>query len=985
MSLFVNRHINRGPEGQAAFRILAGRFSRLALTKGSIRTHILIFCLAMSAIAAALGGYATLGIRHAGDLVARTFDESLMSINYARAAGADFAAMRVAFSQRLMTVDSEVQARLTDEIEALAKTLSEDLTIAAERSQSARASKAAAKVQEAANAWLALHHRSSDESAEDRLNAETKVRRPLIGDVDQYSKIVSQQIDLLVNYTAGDGFLFRQRALAAIKRDLQLNVTGLTIALCLSGLFSWLLARRIIGPVAIASKAASSIANGDLNASIPEGGSDELGTLLTAMGRMRDNIRAMVDREVAQRRSAQARLSDALENSREGVVLLDVDGQIALANSRAGEFISKAPQLLNSDLLRLEPVPSAHRTAVARSQETTFGDADGLAGEARLPDGRWLRVSRSPTQEGGVILVYSDITALKHQKAELHATNLRLDAALTHMSQGLCLYDSEGRLQVVNRRFCEIFDISPELVLPGMTFEDVVSLSVAAGNHGDQTVADLLAERERFLAQQESGSYFQHLSDGRIICIAHRPTSDGGWLSSCEDVTEQQRAQSQIAFMARHDALTKLPNRSLLTERIEHAIAEAGRGLSFAVFCLDLDNFKQVNDTLGHPVGDELLCAVADRLSACVREIDTVARLGGDEFAIIQFGVQNAEDSERLARRVVECIGTPYELNGHRVVIGCSVGISLAPGDGATGEKLLKNADVALYRSKMDGRGTWRFFEPAMDATLQKRRALELDLREAMDKNEFALFYQPIYDLRMDRISGFEALLRWCHPKRGMVPPDQFIPIAEEIGLITSLGEWVLNRACEQAATWPNELKIAVNVSAAQFRDTKFIEVVANALAVSKLAPDRLELEITESVLLANSAETIATLHKLKLHGLRIALDDFGTGYSSLSYLRSFPFDKLKIDQSFIRGAAATSGSKLIVTAIIGLGRSLGMATTAEGVETIEQLNQMRAEGCNEAQGFLFSRPVPSTEIASVMLKLRHGLKKSGFRNVMAS
>jgi diguanylate cyclase (GGDEF)-like protein len=939
----------------------------------------------MSAIAVALGGYATLGIRHAGDLVTKTFDESLMSINYARAAGADFAAMRVASSQRLMTVDPEVQARLTDEIEALAKTLSEDLSIAAKRSQSTRAAKAAAKVQEAANAWLVLHRRSSDASAEDSLNAETKARHPLIGDVDQYSRTVSQQIELLVNYTAGDGFLFRQRALSAIKRDLQLNVIGLTIALFLSGLFSWLLARRIIGPVAIASKAARSIANGDLNASIPEGGGDELGTLLTAMGRMRDNIRAMVDREVAQRRSAQARLSDALENSREGVVLLDADGQIALANSRAGEFISNAPQLLNSHLLRLEPVPCAHRTPVATTREATFSDADGSAGEAQLPDGRWLRVSRSPTQEGGVILVYSDITALKQQEADLHATNLRLDAALTHMSQGLCLYDSEARLQVANRRFCEIFDISPELVLPGMTFEDVLSLSVASGNHGDQTVEDLLAECERFLARYETGNYFQHLSDGRIITIAHRSTTDGGWLISCEDVTEQQRAQSQIAFMARHDALTKLPNRSVLAERIEQAIAEAGRGSGFAVFCLDLDNFKQVNDTLGHPIGDELLCAVADRLSACVREIDTVARLGGDEFAIIQCGVHNAADSERLARRVVECVGAPYELNGHRVVVGCSVGISLAPGDGKTGEKLLKNADMALYRSKMDGRGTWQFFEPAMDATLQKRRALELDLREAMDKNEFALFYQPIYDLRTDRISGFEALLRWCHPKRGMIPPDQFIPIAEEIGLITSLGEWVLNRACEQAATWPNELKIAVNVSAVQFRDPGFIEVVANALEVSRLAPCRLELEITESVLLANSAETIATLHKLKLHGLRIALDDFGTGYSSLSYLRSFPFDKLKIDQSFIRDASATSGSKLIVTAIVSLGRSLGMTTTAEGVETIEQLDQMRAEGCNEAQGFLFSRPVPSTEIASVILRLRNGLKESGFRNAMAS
>ena len=925
----------------------------------------------MSAIAVALGGYSVLGIRHAGDLVARTFDRSLMSINYARAAGADFAAMRVASSQRLLTTDPAARARLDGQIESLAKTLSEDLSVAADRSQSSRAAKAAAKVQEAADAWMALHRRAVESSSDGGAASGLHAPGTSVGDVDRYSEIVSQQVELLVNYTAGDGFLFRQRALSTIKRDLQLNVAGLTAALFLSALFSWLLARRIIGPVAIASKAARRIAGGDLDATIPKGGTDELGTLLTAMETMRDNIRRTVDQEVSQRRSAQTRLSDALETSREGVVLLDADGEIALANSRASELIRLSPQLLRSD--RIDTAAPAD------------GEANGFASEAQLSDGRWLRVSRSETQEGGVVLVYSDITTLKEQKAELHATNLRLDAALTHMSQGLCLYDRDGRLQVVNPRFCEIFDVSPELIVPGMTLEDVLEMSVAAGSHGSRTVADLLAERDRSIDGREGGNYLQHLSDGRIISIAQRPTSDDGWLVTCEDVTEQQRAESQIAFMARHDALTKLPNRTLLAERIEQAVAQAGRGLGFAVFCLDLDNFKQVNDTLGHPVGDELLCAVADRLNACVREVDTVARLGGDEFAVIQCGIQNAEDTERLARRIVECVGAPYELSGHRVVVGCSVGMSVSPNDGTTGEKLLKNADVALYRAKMEGRGTWRFFEPAMDASLQRRRALELDLREAMVRDEFALFYQPLYDLHLDRICGFEALLRWHHPKRGLVPPDQFIPIAEEIGLIVQLGEWVLNRACEQAVTWPSEMKLAVNVSAAQFRDPGLIDIISGALTTSKLSPRRLELEITESVFLANSSETIATLHKLKAQGLRIALDDFGTGYSSLSYLRSFPFDKLKIDKSFVRDATAAHGSKSIVRAVISLGRSLGMTTIAEGVETVEQLDHMRAEGCNEAQGFLFSHPVPVTEIAAKILELRNGFKADAFRNAMAS
>ncbi|WP_024508439.1 EAL domain-containing protein [Bradyrhizobium sp. ARR65] len=972
MRLLVNCLVSLNRTALATFRGVSGRFSRYVLTQRTIRTQILIFCLAMSAIAAALGAYATLGIRHAGLLVARTFDESLMSINYARAAGADFAAMRVASSRRLMTRDPVARASLDNEIERWAKTLSEDLAIAAERSQSVRSAKAAANVQQAANAWMALQRRAPEALAE-ATSYETNTSNSSTGNVGRYSEIVNQQIELLVNYTAGDGFLFRQQALATIKRDVQLNLTGLTVALLLSGLFSWLLARRIIGPVAIASEAARSIANGDLNTNIPEGGSDELGTLLAAMGTMRDNIKTMVEREIAQRQSAQARLSDAFEHSREGVVLLDADGQIALANSRASEFIRAYPQLLHS--------PSSSEAARASSlagitNRISGGDSEGCASEARLPDGRWLRVSRSPTQEGGGVVVCSDISASKRQEAELHATNLKLDAALTHMSQGLCLFDSEARLQVVNRRFCEIFNISPELVQPGMSFDAVLSLSVAAGNHGNQAVADLLAERARLLGDKGTGNYLQHLSDGRIIAVAQRPTSDGGWLITSEDVTEQQKAQSQIAFMARHDALTRLPNRLLLAERIEQAIAQAGRGAGFALFCLDLDGFKQVNDTLGHPIGDELLCAVADRLTACVREVDMVARLGGDEFSIIQSDVDNAEGAEQLARRIVECVGAPYELSGHRVVVGCSIGISIAPGDGTSGEKLLKNADVALYRAKTDGKGTWRLFEPAMDEYLQKRRTLELDLRQAMNNGEFALYYQPLYDLRLDRICGFEALLRWHHPNRGFVPPDQFIPIAEEIGLINPLGKWVLARACEQAATWPDEIKLAVNVSGAQFREPDFVNTIEHAIAASQLPAHRLELEITESVLLSNSAETLAILHKLKQQGLRIALDDFGTGYSSLSYLRSFPFDKLKIDRSFVRDATASSGSKLIIRSVISLGKNLGMTTTAEGVETIEQFNQLGAEGCNEAQGFLISRPVPATEVPGVLLALRNGLKR---------
>jgi diguanylate cyclase (GGDEF)-like protein len=937
--------------------------------KGTIRTQILICCLLMSAITATLGVYATSGIRHAADLVAKTFDESLMSINYARAAAADFSNMRAASARRRVSTDPASRAALDKEIVNLEKTLHEDLNIAAERSQSALAVTAARKVQEAADAWAALHRDVVLEEDAAGNPPEGKGLSTQAGNLDNYAKTVDQQVDLLINYTAGDGFLFRQHALSAINRDINFNLIALAAALILSAFLSWRLSRRIIGPVAVASRAARNIAEGKLDVDIPAGGVDELGTLITAMGVMRNNIKDMMEREIAQRRSAQARLTDALETSQEGVVLLQADGKVALANSRASEFLAEAP-----DLLRCSPFEDQW----IENPLVDFAPATlDSASEARLPNGRWLRVSRSMTQERGVIVVFSDITALKKQEEQLHETNRRLDAALENMSQGLCLYDKEARLQVVNRRFCEIFNIPAGSVYAGMSFESVLMLSVMAGNHAGQNVADLLAERQRFLSREKIETYYQQLGDGRVICVRHRPASDGGWLTTCEDVTEQHLAESKITFMARHDALTQLPNRVLLAERIEHAIAQVGRGAGFSILCLDLDNFKQVNDTLGHPVGDELLCAVADRLGACVREVDTVARLGGDEFAIIQADTQRPEDAERLARRIVECIAEPYEFDGQRVVIGCSVGISLSPSDGTSGEKLLKNADVALYRAKSEGRGIWRFFETEMDESLQKRRALELDLREALNRKEFELFYQPLYDLDLDRICGFEALLRWRHPTHGLVSPEQFISVAEEIGIIIPLGEWVLQQACQEATLWPDDLKVAVNVSSVQFRSPRLLEAFSSALAKSKLSPGRLELEITESVLLTNNGETTETLHKLRALGLRIALDDFGTGYSSLSYLRSFPFDKLKIDQSFVRDLTDAEGSKVIVRAIVSLGKSLGMRTTAEGVQNIAQLNYVAAEGCNEVQGYFFSKPIPASEIPSIIRACRHGFKKN--------
>ena len=923
----------------------------------AIRGQILIAFLIMSGITAALGAYAASSITNAGFLVTETFDKSLMSINYARAASADFGAMQASLVRRSITTDPDLAAKLDLRIETLAQSLAEDLAIAAERSQSQRAAQAAEGAQRAVAAW-----------------DDTRRRRPLAEAqafwqaLDDHAATLGRQIVLLVNYTAGDGFLYRQRARAAVALDRRLNLAGTAAAVLFSALVAWLLARRIIGPVAMASAVAEQIAQGQLHITIPRGGTDELGALLNAMGIMRDNIRASMQRETAQHRSVQTRLAEALDGSREGVIVVDADGRIVLANSQAAPLLSAAPELLRAGTPFTDLVAStAEGVDTSATLLRRLASNAITSDEAHLIDSRWVRVSQSGTRDGGFVAVCSDITVLKTQEETLTATNQQLDAALDNMSQGLCLYDAAHRLKVVNRRFCKIFGLRQAQVRLGSHLQDVLELSVAVGNHPGKSAAELVAERAAHVGQGAKVTHFLlELSHGRVVAVAHRPMQGGGWVATYEDITERRRAEARIVHMARHDALTGLPNRLLFGERVEQALAQVGRDSTFAIFCLDLDRFKTVNDALGHPIGDELLRAVAFRLQSCVREVDTVARLGGDEFAIVQAGLRTPEDAAVLAARIVEAISRPYDLDGHRVNVGTSIGVAMAPLDGTSYDKLLKCSDMALYRAKLEGRGIWRFFEPEMDAQLQARRALELDLREALSLDQFEVFYQPLFDLAQDRIGGFEALVRWHHPTRGLVLPAEFIPLAEELGIIVPLGDWVLRTACAEASSWPGHVKVAVNVSPAQFKSGCLVDNVVAALARAGLPANKLELEITESVLLAESAATLAALHAIRNVGVRISMDDFGTGYSSLSYLRSFPFDKIKIDRSFIRDLG-TPDSTAIVRAITGLGRTLGMRTLAEGVETNEQLAWLRAEGCSEAQGYLFGQPKPASSVALLL------------------
>jgi diguanylate cyclase (GGDEF)-like protein len=563
---------------------------------------------------------------------------------------------------------------------------------------------------------------------------------------------------------------------------------------------------------------------------------------------------------------------------------------------------------------------------------------------------------------GLVLLVIHRMIRSLNQRSSDH-----LYAALEGMPQGLTMFDDQQRLIVCNEKYSAMYQVPDGLTEPGTPVRAILEHRLKIGTatiNAEHFVEEGLA----FVSQSTVVSFEHQLQDGRIIALTRAPLSTGGAVTIHMDVTEKRNSEKQIAFLAHHDALTGLANRVQLREHIEKTLQHVTRGSKASVLCLDLDNFKVINDTLGHSVGDALLCAVSKRLRDLVRDTDLVSRTGGDEFSIVQSGAEPPmAASAALAARIVEALSVPFDLGDHNVVIGASVGIAIAPDDGDNADQLLKNADMALYRAKEDGRARYHFFETEMDVKAQARRILELDLRNAITAGEFEVFYQPIVNLAENRINGFEALLRWNHPTRGRVAPNDFIPLAEETGLIGPIGEWVIRQACSEAKTWPSGLRVAVNVSPVQFRNKTLVSAVVSALAASGLHPDLLELEITETVLMNNNEATLTALHQLRSLGVRISMDDFGTGYSSLSYLRSFPFDKIKIDQSFVRDLAERPDSIAIIRAVAGLGLSFGVTTTAEGVETQEQLDQMRAEGCTEVQGYFYSRPVPASEIAQLL------------------
>jgi diguanylate cyclase (GGDEF)-like protein len=606
-----------------------------------------------------------------------------------------------------------------------------------------------------------------------------------------------------------------------------------------------------------------------------------------------------------------------------------------------------------------------------------LGNRNGARAKVRelVAGGRTIETGHVFSPGLGWVVTHEDVTEeiasseiVQKRKRELERQNIRLDAAVNNISQGLCMYDAKGRLVICNAPYARIYRLPAELLVAGTPLEDILGYLFDHGMTAAEDRQTYISWRREVISRGEYGKNIHELF-GRTILMQHHPMKDGGWVSTHEDITEQRQQEERIQHLARHDALTELPNRVRFIEELATLENSISRGEKAAVLHIDLDHFKGVNDSFGNAIGDKALKQASARLWGATRETDLLARLGADEFALLLRPIERPADAAAIAERVVKAMGSPFNIDGNQILIGASVGIAMAPDDGDTADALMKNADMALYRAKNEGRATYHFFERGMDAAIRRRRDIEAGLRLALARRELRLEFQPLVGLKENRVTCLEALLRWDSLERGSISPVDFIPVAEETGLIVSIGEWVLREACEAATAWPNEVRVAVNLSPAQFKKGKVYDVVVAALKDSGLPATRLELEITESLLLVDNEPTLGTLHRLRALGVRISMDDFGTGYSSLSYLRSFPFDKIKIDRSFMRDLGRGEDSLAIVRAVIGLGHSLGMSTTAEGVETEEQLAAVREEGCDEVQGFFFSPPLRPEAVHEIVSK----------------
>jgi diguanylate cyclase (GGDEF)-like protein/PAS domain S-box-containing protein len=675
------------------------------------------------------------------------------------------------------------------------------------------------------------------------------------------------------------------------------------------------------------------------------------------------------------------RLDTAVENMTQGLTLFDRSKRLVVCNQRYIEMYGLSPDVVKPGCYLRDLIVHRNELGLVQVDVDEYCTrilehaARGEAVTLLSVDGRSIQIAHRPLSDGGWVATHEDITERTRQEkevlqqtAELARINMQFDAALSNMTQGLCMFDGERRLVVWNERYAELYRLPPDLLKIGTPHDAIIADRISRGVLKGETSKSAAKKKIALLNQlpkDSASSRVDEFSDGRFVLVTRQPMADGGWLATHEDITERRRAEAEIIHLARHDALTGLPNRAEFNAKLEGVSKRLRRnGGTATVMMVDLDKFKDVNDTLGHPAGDKLLIEVGKRLQSTIRETDVLARLGGDEFAIIQEDAANQHEAAiALALRIVESISRPFDLNGDRASLGVSIGIVLAPEHEVDPEGLLKRADLALYDAKVSGRNDFRFFRNELLEIADTLRTAENELRDAIEREQFELHYQPVVDAKSRTLCGVEALVRWRHPDKGLVGPDKFVPLAESTGLIVPLGEWILRRACADAASWPAHVKLAINISAIQFKKDNLFEVILSTLVQTGLAPERLELEITETSLLENQEAHLTTIRQLKNLGISMALDDFGTGYSSVNYLANFPFDKIKIDKSFTQGVLNRRDCKAVVASTLALAQGLGTVTTAEGVETEEQLEYMRAAGVDLVQGYLFGRPVPISQL----------------------
>ena len=721
------------------------------------------------------------------------------------------------------------------------------------------------------------------------------------------------------------------------------------------------------------------------------------GLLIVAFGASLSTALKRQARLEGERQRAQLQLEDAIQSMSDGFVMWDADDRLIVCNERFRDLYAASkpfikPGALFEDIIRGGALAGQYPQAgddlekFVRRAVASHREANETI-ERLLPDGRWILVTERRTASGGVVGIRTEITAIKQAQEELgtahdrinetmavvqaqnkvllerdralRTQNILFDAALNNMPHGLLMADSDGAVIVCNERFRTMLGHDSP-IRQGMKIEALFVTGSSGGMIDPSVLGEMSRRQLDMAAQRQSGTFVASGKNGFALSVTQRPMSEGGFVAIYEDVTEKERAEQRIRFLAHHDPVTGLPNRILFRTRLETMLAETEeRGEQVALLCLDLDKFKDVNDTLGHPAGDLLLAGVAARLRASLRRSDLVARLGGDEFAVALRSRNAGVKARAVADRIIAAIGAPFTLGDRMVTIGVSIGAALAKERAADVDGLLKNADLALYEAKGSGRGTYAQFEPRMEARLLQRMAIEEEMGRALREEQFSLAYQPLFELATGRVLGFEALLRWNHPERGVISPADFVPIAEETGLINEIGAWAINRASADIVGLPADVMVAVNLSPVQLKNDSTVSIIIDALGEAGLAPSRLELEITESALLGDDPRIIAHLHRLRDLGVRIVLDDFGTGYSSLSYLRRFPFHKIKIDKLFVREATTRSDCAAIVTSVVELAQRLGMATTAEGIETKEQLDLVRRLGCTEGQGYLLGKPKP--------------------------